>query len=702
MTVRNELKFKNTLYSQNEIHIISSHEKRFKCSPKSLVHSDVKSPLNHFLTAFITLELDNFHQLEIALRITKESASCECARTEMEVKRKMIPTNGEDFPLRKTMSEPNLKLRSKLRTKVDRRHSPMLTRKTGANEIINERIRRKISGMFSSPSLPNIADIASGHPAHCPPQSPNRKTSHDESNMASKSPYLIQALLASQVERNRFYRANSVPTLGEDIKNWANARRDPSQYSGSFGPHTGFGMAGPSADINNFRQKQQMIPSMSQLSLNSNRFQIERSARLNSYQTPFERRTGFFAERNEQNVESFENIFWKMAERSLLDEIEPRLPNKDELRLVHSEKLISSKFSVSPLAMEKRESSQFHSLSGIVDITVAVGVDQLRNGFAFVNNSGTQAEKDFSHDFPFNSIAIAIRSLLEQRPNFRLFVFDLGEHHATGTQSIFYSDPNVLTVSFHRNQGSLERAEEIGRGTGLGYNLNVPLPENLSDDDMKVVADVILLPLMVEFEPEANTGPVCRDRAYFLSSSLILLRISDSVEKLAWTKSCQVVVEKRSRSKILIIGSAEFTRTRSAAGSELCLDNWPSRKFPECRFMFGHTTRHMRLGRSGAAVPTPKGAKCYRKQSTVILQVVSGLSLFERNMSILHDHNGRNATTVRDDYGSVFIELAVLRKRASRALSVDSSDFYTIFHSTVNNDSSILPRLKTSGAEHNR
>jgi acetoin utilization deacetylase AcuC-like enzyme len=203
-----------------------------------------------------------------------------------------------------------------------------------------------------------------------------------------------------------------------------------------------------------------------------------------------------------------------------LIQIEPRLPNKDELRLVHSEKLISSKFSVSPLAMENRESSQFHSLSvspnfqlllinnyflqGIVDTTVAVGVNQLRNGFAFVNNSGTQAEKDFSHDFPFNSIAIAIRSLLEQRPNFRLFVFDLGEKHATGTQSIFYSDPNVLTVSFHRNQGSLERTEEIGRGTGLGYNLNVPLPENLSDDDMKVVADVVLLPLMVEFEPEVD------------------------------------------------------------------------------------------------------------------------------------------------------------------------------------------------------
>jgi len=143
--------------------------------------------------------------------------------------------------------------------------------------------------------------------------------------MASKSPYLIQALLASQVERNRFYRANSVPTLGEDIKSWATSRRDPSQYSSSFGPHTGFGIAGPSGEIGSFRQKPQMIPNMSQLSLNSNRFQIERSARLNSYQTPVERRTGFFAERNNQNVESFENIFWSIskAERSLLDEVRP-------------------------------------------------------------------------------------------------------------------------------------------------------------------------------------------------------------------------------------------------------------------------------------------------------------------------------------------------------------------------------------------
>ena len=171
--------------------------------------------------------------------------------------------------------------------------------------------------MFSSPSLPNIADIASGHPhSHHPP---NRKTSHDESNMASKSPYLIQALLASQVERNRFYRANSVPTLGEDIKNWASSRRDPSQYSASFGP--GFTLPGQNGELGGFRQNPQMIPNLSQLSLNCNRFQIERSSRLNSYQTPLERRTGFFAERNNDHVEAFENIFWSMAERSLLDKV---------------------------------------------------------------------------------------------------------------------------------------------------------------------------------------------------------------------------------------------------------------------------------------------------------------------------------------------------------------------------------------------
>ena len=137
--------------------------------------------------------------------------------------------------------------------------------------------------------------------------------------MASKSPYLTQALPASQVERNRFYRANSVPTLGEDIKNWASSRRDPSQYSASFGP--GFTLPGPNGELGGFRQNPQMIPNLSQLSLSCNRFQIERSSRLNSYQTPLERRTGFFAERNNAHVEAFENIFWSMAERSLLDKV---------------------------------------------------------------------------------------------------------------------------------------------------------------------------------------------------------------------------------------------------------------------------------------------------------------------------------------------------------------------------------------------
>ena len=43
------------------------------------------------------------------------------------------------------VSEPNLKLRSRLKQKQERRNSPLMARKSPGNEVLTERIRRKIS-----------------------------------------------------------------------------------------------------------------------------------------------------------------------------------------------------------------------------------------------------------------------------------------------------------------------------------------------------------------------------------------------------------------------------------------------------------------------------------------------------------------------------------------------------------------------------
>ena len=59
-------------------------------------------------------------------------------------------------------------------------------------------------------------------------------------------------------------------------------------------------------------------------------------------------------------------------------------------------------------------------------------------------------------------------------------ILDVDLHHGNGTQGIFYSRDDVLTVSIHADPIRFYpffagHADERGEGAGLGYNLNLPL-----------------------------------------------------------------------------------------------------------------------------------------------------------------------------------------------------------------------------------
>ncbi len=63
----------------------------------------------------------------------------------------------------------------------------------------------------------------------------------------------------------------------------------------------------------------------------------------------------------------------------------------------------------------------------------------------------------------------------------RVAVLDIDYHHGNGTQSIFYSRPDVLFTSIHGDPHTeypfyLGYADECGEGAGLGCNCNLPLP----------------------------------------------------------------------------------------------------------------------------------------------------------------------------------------------------------------------------------
>ena len=86
-----------------------------------------------------------------------------------------------------------------------------------------------------------------------------------------------------------------------------------------------------------------------------------------------------------------------------------------------------------------------------------------------------------------NNTAIAAQALREAAFE-RVAVIDVDAHHGNGTQAIFYERSDVFTASVHVDPGAgwfphhVGFADETGRATGLGANLNVPLAPGGGDE----------------------------------------------------------------------------------------------------------------------------------------------------------------------------------------------------------------------------
>jgi len=103
-----------------------------------------------------------------------------------------------------------------------------------------------------------------------------------------------------------------------------------------------------------------------------------------------------------------------------------------------------------------------------------------------------------------NDPVIAIQWLLQKGR--RVTYIDIDAHHADGVQEAFYADDRVLTISIHETGTSLFPGtgfeDEIGRGKGEGYSVNIPMPPS-SDDDLFVHAfSEIVPPLIRRFNPD--------------------------------------------------------------------------------------------------------------------------------------------------------------------------------------------------------
>ena len=123
-----------------------------------------------------------------------------------------------------------------------------------------------------------------------------------------------------------------------------------------------------------------------------------------------------------------------------------------------------------------------------VDCTLTAAkklIEGYRLAYALVRPPGHHAEPSAFGGFCyFNSAAVAAELLSAYG---KIAMLDIDYHHGNGQQEIFYDRSDVLTVSIHGHPSIAYPyfsgfVSERGRGAGKGYNVNIPLPENVDGE----------------------------------------------------------------------------------------------------------------------------------------------------------------------------------------------------------------------------
>jgi len=104
----------------------------------------------------------------------------------------------------------------------------------------------------------------------------------------------------------------------------------------------------------------------------------------------------------------------------------------------------------------------------------------------------------------FNNVAIAAEHALAKHGLERVLIVDWDVHHGNGTQHSFEDRRDVMFASTHRypfypGTGGLH---EQGRGAGLGYTINLPLPEAMDDGDYGLMFESVIAPIAQKYDPQ--------------------------------------------------------------------------------------------------------------------------------------------------------------------------------------------------------
>ncbi|MBU4373074.1 MAG: histone deacetylase [Euryarchaeota archaeon] len=221
--------------------------------------------------------------------------------------------------------------------------------------------------------------------------------------------------------------------------------------------------------------------------------------------------TGLHPERKERLL----SIIAHLQETGMMERlelIEPKYADLNEIQYIHSRDYIEKArryseheiplYPDTPLCKDSYHVALL-AAGGAITAVDAV-LDDLDSSYALVRPPGHHAMPDGGTGFCiFNNIAIAARHA-QKKGKKRILIADWDVHHGNGTQEAFYDDPSVLYFSTHQypHYPGTGWLDEVGRGGGVGYNINIPLPAGTDDAGFIAAFEEILVPAALEFKPD--------------------------------------------------------------------------------------------------------------------------------------------------------------------------------------------------------
>uniref|UniRef100_A0A8C1RP44 histone deacetylase n=1 Tax=Cyprinus carpio TaxID=7962 RepID=A0A8C1RP44_CYPCA len=382
-----------------------------------------------------------------------------------------IYNSKDDFPLRKTASEPNLKLRSRLKQKVsERRSSPLLRRKDSPISTLKKRSLDTagdagdalVSAPGSGPSSPNN----SSHGNLCENGVSVTESSHRPAGQDGS------------VSQLSLYTSPSLPniTLGLPATATNNVSCQAvleTELRPSHGMSVVAGMGvGPLQKLRQHRTlgRTQSAP-------------LPQSGQA-LQQLVVQQQHQQFLEKHKQH---FQQLHINKVRHQFLHPIPNMTGNISGGWDIIMSRSVISMFVRLPCGGIGVDSdtvwNEVHSSSAarlavgsVVELVFKVASRELKNGFAVVRPPG-------HHDV----------------------------HHGNGTQQAFYDDPRVLYISLHRyDDGNFfpgsGAPEEVGSGPGVSFNVNMAftggLDPPMGDTEYLAAFRTVVMPIANEFAPD--------------------------------------------------------------------------------------------------------------------------------------------------------------------------------------------------------